>query len=95
MAEPIGSGGGLAMGCRSVDPYNAPPEEYSLHLTVGAIVYTWSEFILELIAEVILRGENARAALPAGLLAGAQSLEEGRRAYVRLIGSIGRFSLSS
>lgn len=41
-------------------------EESSLHITVGLIVKTWADLMLEAVSEVALRNEGFRQSLPAG-----------------------------
>jgi bifunctional lysine-specific demethylase and histidyl-hydroxylase NO66 len=58
--------------------------ESSLHLTVGILVYTWAEFILESLSEVILREECVRAALPLGILSLGESSQEAHHVFRQL-----------
>ncbi len=41
-------------------------DEISLHITVGALAFTWTDFFLEAISEVCLNDENLRKSLPIG-----------------------------
>jgi lysine-specific demethylase/histidyl-hydroxylase NO66 len=41
-------------------------DEASLHITVGLIVKTWADLMLEVVSEVALRNPDFRRALPAG-----------------------------
>src|SRR5688500_12492091 len=56
----------------------------SLHITVGLIVKTWADLLLESISELALSEPDFRRSLPAGFAAREFDREEARRHYNRL-----------
>lgn len=61
--------------------------EHSLHLTVGILAYTWVEFVLEAIAEVALRENQLRGALPPGMLVSDRPVLQSREMFVDVLTS--------
>lgn len=59
--------------------------EHSLHLTVGVLAYTWVEFVLEAIAEVALRENQLRGALPPGMLFSDRPVLQFREMFVDVL----------
>lgn len=53
--------------CPRGTPHDArSTDEVSLHITLGALVRTWAEFIIEVVADIALRDYRLRAGLPPG-----------------------------
>jgi len=64
-------------------------DEASLHITVGILVQTWAEFILEAVAEASLRIPEMRQSLPRSLYFDASKREEHAALFAGLLAKIG------
>lgn len=63
-------------------------DEASLHITVGILVQTWAEFILEAVGEASLRIPEMRQALPPGLYFDLDQRGQHEATFRRLMGEI-------
>lgn len=63
-------------------------DQPSLHITVGVLVQTWADFMLEAVAEASLRVPGLRRALPHDLYFAPEKREEHRALFTQLITSI-------
>lgn len=63
-------------------------DEASLHITVGILVQTWAEFMLEAVAEASLRIPEMRHSLPRSLYFDADKRSENAALFHKLLGQI-------
>lgn len=57
----------------------------SLHITVGVLAYTWTDFLLESVADVCLSDAAFRQALPPGFARDALPVQKAREMFARLL----------
>jgi hypothetical protein len=60
-------------------------ETVSLHITVGVLVYTWTDFVLECVADACLNDAAFRKSLPPGFARKEFPREQARAVFGRLI----------
>jgi lysine-specific demethylase/histidyl-hydroxylase NO66 len=63
-------------------------DEPSLHITVGLIVKTWADLLLEAVSELALEEPGFRRSLPAGFATRDFDREEARRQFEALISTV-------
>lgn len=63
-------------------------QEPSLHITIGILVQTWAEFMLEAVAEASLRIPQMRASLPRSLFLDDSAREENAAIFHRLMDEV-------
>ncbi len=64
--------------------------EPSLHITVGILVQTWAEFMLEAVAEVTLRSPEMRRSLPRSLFFDPSAHADNAAMFQHLMDELGR-----
>jgi bifunctional lysine-specific demethylase and histidyl-hydroxylase NO66 len=64
--------------------------EPSLHITVGILVQTWAEFLLEAVAEVTLRSPDMRKSLPRSLFFDPAARAENAATFQHLMNELAR-----
>jgi len=57
----------------------------SLHITVGILAYTWTDFLLESVADACLSDASFRKALPPGFARDGASEQQARKLFDRLL----------
>ena len=60
-------------------------DNVSLHITVGVLVYTWTDFLLECVADVCLNDRAFRESLPPGFARQELPREQVRAVFARLL----------
>jgi ribosomal protein L16 Arg81 hydroxylase len=60
-------------------------DNISLHITVGVLVYTWADFLLECVADACLNDAEFRKSLPPGFARNEFSGEQARAMFSRLL----------
>ena len=64
-------------------------ETVSLHITVGILAYTWTDFLLECVADACLKDAALRKALPPGFAQNGLPQQEARETFDRLLRRLG------